>query len=455
VTDGPVFEVPCSGGTFIMTKLSVASLGCYARIRRMACVAALGLALSGSAAWAQDIPPTVILGHEGLTWDQPVESALELAGYEFRVRIDGELEETVEEVRCASEAQAPGFECSARLPALAPGLHTIELAARRPGLQQGPWSAPLRVSRSAEDSASVPSQRNVMTVDGARLESVPFAGPLDITSLAPLPDGRVLVGDRSGRILAVDAEWADLRVMARGETPELLAIAVHRDFAVDRSIVVAYAVRAGLRVARLTESAGALVSHEVVREGLPIDSRVAAAAIGIGPDRKIYVATGGDAGSRDPYAGKVLRMNADGSTPSDGWPAPVFAEGLARPVALSWSSDDRTLWVIGVGADGTASASALRVGEHADAGGVVRRYVLPNGAAASGVRAAGALDELVVPADDARSLLSLSSDPSATIVASKWLLRNLFDGIVAVGFGRGDAVWVATRDRLIRVTWPH
>lgn len=422
-------------------------------------LAILGLALSSVAAGAQDIPPTEVWGHERLTWDQPVRSAVELVDYEFLALIDGVHVEAIEDLRCASEAQVLGFECSARLPRLAPGLHTIELAARRQGLPQGPWSAPLRVSRHSAVSASAPLQRGVLTVDGARLESVPLAGPLDISSLAPLPDGRVLVGDRSGRILMIDgdrvAEWADLRVMARGEEPELLAIAAHRDFAVNRSIFVAYVVRSGMRVAKLTGLTGALVSHEVVREGLPIDRRHAAAAIGIGPDQKIYVATSGENGSSDPHAGKVLRMNVDGSTPSDGWPAPVFAEGIARPVALSWSSDERTLWVIGVGSDGTASAIAISVGKHTDAADVVRRYELPNGAAASGVRRAGALDELVVPADDARSLLRLSSDASATIVSSEWLLRNLFDGIVAVGFGRGDVVWVATRDRLLRVTPPQ
>lgn len=426
-------------------------------IRRLPCLVAIGVALSGVVSGAQDTPPTLIKGHERLTWDQPEQSSLQMADVEFRAQIDGTRVEALEDVSCASERQVRGFECSARLPALAPGLHTIELAARRRD-SQGPWSAPLRVSRDSELTASSPSQPGPM-VDGARLESVPLAGRMDITSLATLPDGRVLVGDRGGRILMVDgdrvSECADLRLMAHGEEPELLAIAAHRDFAINRSVIVAYVVRSGLRVARLTESRGVLVSHEVVREGLPIDRREAAAAIGIGPDRKIYVATGGEAGSRDPYAGKVLRMNADGSTPTDGWPGPVFAEGTARPVALSWSSDDRTLWIIGVSSHGTAAASALSVGNHADAGSVARRYLLPNGTAASGVRRSGSLDELIVPADDARSLLRLSSDASATIVASEWLFRNLFDGIVAIGIGRGDAVWVATRERLIRMTLPQ
>ena len=435
-----------------MTKLSTE---CYPAFGALSL---LGVLLSCGTAYAQDTP-AVISGHERLAWNQLADSAVELAAYEFRARIDGQRVGVVEDVRCASEPHLLGFECSAKLPALEPGLHTIELAAKLEAHPLGPWSAPLSLSRRAGVSSAALSQRGVLTVEGAQLESIPLAGRLDISSLAPLPDGRVLVGDRGGRILMIDgdrvAEWADLRVMARGEEPELLAIAAHRDFAVNRSIFVAYVVRSGMRVAKLTGLTGALVSHEVVREGLPIDRRHAAAAIGIGPDRKIYVATSGENGSSDPHAGKVLRMNVDGSTPSDGWPAPVFAEGIARPVALSWSSDERTLWVIGVGSDGTASAIAISVGKHTDAADVVRRYELPNGAAASGVRRAGALDELVVPADDARSLLRLSSDASATIVSSEWLLRNLFDGIVAVGFGRGDVVWVATRDRLLRVTPPQ
>ena len=368
MSDDRGYNIPGSGLALhcqlLMTKLSTE---CYPAFGALSL---LGVLLSCGTAYAQDTP-AVISGHERLAWNQLADSAVELAAYEFQARIDGARVETVENVRCASEAQVRGFECSASIPTLDPGLHTIELAARRQGLPQGPWSEPLRVSRQSAVTASAPSQSGVLTVDGARLESVPLAAPLDISSLAPLPDGRVLVGDRGGRILMIDgdrvAEWADLRVMTRGEEPELLAIAAHRDFAVNRSIVVAYVVRSGMRVAKLTGLTGALVSHEVVREGLPIDRRHAAAAIGIGPDRKIYVATSGENGSSDPHAGKVLRMNVDGSTPSDGWPAPVFAEGIARPVALSWSSDERTLWVIGVGSDGTASASAISVGKHTDA----------------------------------------------------------------------------------------
>lgn len=425
------------------------------RIRRLPCLASIGLLLSGGAAEAQDTQ-AVVSGHERLTWNQLVNSAVDLADYRFLARIDGARVEVVEDVRCASEAQILGFECSARLPKLEQGLHTIELAAQVDAYPQGPWSAPLSLSRRSELSTSASAQGGVLPVEGTRLESVPLPGSFYPSSLAPLPDGRVLVGERSGRVLVIDgdrvAEYADLRVMARGEEPELLAIAAHRDFAINRSIVVAYAIRSGMRVARLTELADRVVSHDVIREGLPINRRDAAAAIGVGPDRKIYVATGGDTGSSDPRAGKVLRMNVDGSTPTDGWPAPIFAEGTARPVALSWSSDERTLWVIGIGSDGTSSASALSVGNHSNAGGIVRRYQLPNGAAASGVRRAEAFDELVVPADDARSLLRLSSDAGATIVASQWLLRNSFDGIVAIGAGLGATVWVATRDRLLRVT---
>ncbi len=442
-----------------MMKLSTECCSAFrAGIPRLIWLSFVGLLLSCDVTFAQD-PPAVISGHERLTWNQLADSAADLATYEFRARIDGQRVGIVEDVRCASEPHILGFECSAKLPTLEAGLHTIELAAKLEAHPLGPWSAPLSLSRRTQVSSAAVSQRGVLTLEGARLESIPLTGQLDISSLAPLPDGRLLVGNRGGRILMIDgvlvAEYADLRVLARGEEPELLAITAHPEFAVNRSIFVAYVVPSGVRVAKLTELKGTQVSHEVVREGLPIDRRNAAAAIGIGPDRRIYVATGGENGSSDPHAGKVLRMNVDGSTPSDGWPAPVFAEGLARPVALSWSSDGRTLWVIGVSSDGGAAAIALRDVQHSNAGGTVRRYMLPNGAAASGVRRAGASDEMVVSADGARSLLRLSSDADATIVSSEWLLRDLSEGIVAIGAGLGDDVWVATRDRLLRVTLPQ
>ena len=115
------------------------------------------------------------------------------------------------------------------------------------------------------------------------------------------------------------------------------------------------------RVLRTTVSGdpGSLVFGELetVLEGLPAAGNHNGGRIAFGPDGMLYVTTG-DAGepsrAQDPesLAGKILRLEPDGSIPADN-PIPgsaVYSLGHRNPQGLAWD-DDGALWATEFGQD--------------------------------------------------------------------------------------------------------
>ena len=171
----------------------------------------------------------------------------------------------------------------------------------------------------------------------------------------------------------------------------LLAIAVDPDFARSGFFYAVYTTSEGFRLARFHEVDDAFGERVVVLDGIAA-SASPAAALRFGPDARLYVgfddgdmpARGGDFGS---YNGKVLRINADGSVPSDQTGlTPVWASNLAAPRALDWTVPGGTLWAVEGGADAPGRLDAIVAeGTRSRRGKIVSQYALPDRADPSGV----------------------------------------------------------------------
>ena len=165
--------------------------------------------------------------------------------------------------------------------------------------------------------------------------------------LAFLPDGRLLVTERSGRLRTVNAEGrldpepvtGVPRVHASGQGG-LLDVALHPDFGENGWVYLSYAAghwgRAGTEVARGRLRGNRLEDVEVLFRALPKSGggRHFGSRLRFAPDGHFFV-TLGDRGDRhraqDPgdHAGSIVRLRDDGTVPPDN----PFAgsTGSARP----------------------------------------------------------------------------------------------------------------------------
>jgi len=311
-------------------------------------------------------PPGAITGRERLGWDQQAPDADELGQYSFVLYVDG-LPVVLPSSTCGVLAgEGPNAPCSSPLPALLPGQHTLELATRitRDGtVLESARSAPLVVTVAGSAFTGAASQgaqtTDMQGPDGARYLIEMVAPGLDKPSaLAKMPDGRLLIAERRGRVRIaeagrlLDAPAVELTDADTGGD-EIWSLAVAPDFAATRHVYVSYVARdtGGSRIGRVVrfrEVGGMLGEPAVIFDDLP--AQACAPRTRIGPDGALYVGTTAldprDADDLGSYAGKILRFTTAGVTPLDN-PfrlSPVFSFGHRGRLEFDWEPVTKGLW---------------------------------------------------------------------------------------------------------------
>lgn len=185
------------------------------------------------------------------------------------------------------------------------------------------------------------------------------------TGFTFLPDGRMLVIEQGGWVKVLQDNqiqgqpFLTLDVDTNGERG-LLGIAVDPQFAQNHYVYVTYVSRdpLELRVSRFTEANGqAVAGTELVllRSTQTINLIHQAGTLRFGPDGKLWITVGNNelkANSQDlsNIHGKLLRINKDGSIPTDnpfynqsGKAQAIFAYGLRNPFRFSFLPDGRPI----------------------------------------------------------------------------------------------------------------
>jgi glucose/arabinose dehydrogenase len=198
---------------------------------------------------------------------------------------------------------------------------------------------------------SLAADRSIETEAGTMVVSTVVAGLEHPWGLAFLPDGRMLVTERPGRLRVVATDGSlsapvtgvpAVRAVGQGG---LLDVATDPDFADNGLVYLSYAEPgegdlSGTAVARGRLVGGALEDVEVLFRQLPkLDSKQHyGSRLVFARDGRLFV-TLGDRGSQrdaaqDPgtYFGKVLRIGRDGSAPADN---PFAGRAGARPEVFS------------------------------------------------------------------------------------------------------------------------
>jgi glucose/arabinose dehydrogenase len=236
-------------------------------------------------------------------------------------------------------------------------------------------------------SASVTSGEQVLPTEQLQLRVEQIAGGLDHPwGMAFLPDGRLLVTERPGRLRLVGPAGLDPRPV--GGLPEiasvgqggLLDVALHPQFASNRWVYLSYAGAGpegvGTEVARGRWDGRDLQDLEVIFRMQPKSGggRHFGSRLVFDRANRLYV-TLGDRGDRpraqqlDDHAGSIIRLNGDGSVPpdnpfvdrTDALPE-IFSLGNRNVQGASLHPDTGELWAHEHGPQGGDEVNVIRSG---------------------------------------------------------------------------------------------
>lgn len=166
--------------------------------------------------------------------------------------------------------------------------------------------------------------------------------------IAHLPDGRILITERPGRVVMLDnGEKHTIHNVEHIGEGGLLGLAISPDFNDNGQLFLYYTYASGNqiynRVSRFTLAQNTLMDEIYILDEIPGARFHNGGRLKFGPDEKLYITTGDAQDSNlsqdvNSLAGKILRINADGTIPEDNpfEDSPVYAYGLRNPQGLSW-----------------------------------------------------------------------------------------------------------------------
>src|SRR3989338_3683184 len=161
-----------------------------------------------------------------------------------------------------------------------------------------------------------------------------------------LPDGRMIFTERNGNVNVLDngktEVVADINVTEVAESG-LLGIAIDPEFENNNFIYVYYTYENGNRVSRFVLNE-VLENETVLIDNIPSAPFHDGGRIKFGPDGKLYITTGdatepSSSQNINSVAGKILRINKDGSVPVDNpFGNYVYSYGHRNSQGLAWNN---------------------------------------------------------------------------------------------------------------------
>jgi glucose/arabinose dehydrogenase len=189
-----------------------------------------------------------------------------------------------------------------------------------------------------------------------RLETV--ASGLEVPwAFAWLPNKDLIFTERPGRVRIIES--GKLRPEPVFVVPDvepssesgLMDLSLHPQFAANNFVYLAYAYNQDgkhIKVVRYKYAGGKFTEAKSIIDGIPGAPNHAGMRCRFGPDQKLYISAGDStdwtlAQKNDSLAGKILRLNDDGTVPDDnpfvgkqGYRPEIWATGVRNPQGLAW-----------------------------------------------------------------------------------------------------------------------
>ncbi len=165
-----------------------------------------------------------------------------------------------------------------------------------------------------------------------------------------LQDGRMIYTEREGTVSVFDfvnpksfpKSVGTIDALEIGEGG-LLGIAVDPEFSKNRFIYFYYTHSGGNRISRFLFMDDSLINETILIDSIPSASIHNGGRIKFGPDGLLYATTGDSANpssaqDTDSLAGKILRLNKDGTIPKDNpFGNYVYSFGHRNPQGIAWN----------------------------------------------------------------------------------------------------------------------
>jgi aldose sugar dehydrogenase len=194
-------------------------------------------------------------------------------------------------------------------------------------------------------------------------------------------DNRIFFTEKPGRLGMIHANGTqasepvvNIHTEDIGEAG-LMGLALHPNFTQNHLMYVyhTYAKNGGLynKVLMLTEKNNKIVNSKIILDGIPASDSNNGGRIKLGPDGKLYVSTGDSetpelAQNTKSLAGKLLRLNDDGTIPDDNPipESPVYSYGHRDIQGFAWHPITKKLYASEHGPAGNDEVNIIEPGSN-------------------------------------------------------------------------------------------
>ena len=233
----------------------------------------------------------------------------------------------------------------------------------------------LVITQLGNDEKTPPDENTELIIETvAKNLTVPW-------DIAFASEDKIFVTERPGKIRTIVDEtlqtepWAQPETYAQGEAG-LLGIALHPEFSKNGLVYIYHTYRIQgdpikNRIVRYTDEGEHGEMDQIILDNIPAGNIHDGGRIEFGPDGKLY-ATTGETGNKelaqhlDSLAGKILRINPDGTIPADNpfSGSPVWSYGHRNPEGLAWHPETNQLYATEHGPSGHDELNRIQKGKN-------------------------------------------------------------------------------------------